>query len=79
MAFIWLVDKFKGWIAGAAAVAALVAYIYKQGRDDGADKVRERLRKEQDASIKEKRDLENDVANDSDADLDDRLSKWVQD
>ena len=79
MVFWWVVNKLKGWIMGAAAIAAFVAYIYKQGRDDGADKVRERLRKEQDAAIKKKRDLEDDVANDSDSELDKRLSRWIKD
>lgn len=76
---LYLFNKFKGWLMGAAAIAAFIGYVYKQGRDDGIDKVNERLRKEQDAAIKEKRNLEDDVADDSDSELDERLSRWVKD
>jgi hypothetical protein len=76
---LWVVSKFKGWIVAGLGALAFFAYFYKQVRDDAKREVTERIREEQDNAIEEKRELENDVADDSDSDLDERLSRWVKD
>jgi hypothetical protein len=71
--------KLWGWVVAVGAIGAFLAGLYAKGRSDGKSTAYEKQRKETDAAIKEKRAIEDDLANDSDSELDERLSRWVTD
>ena len=72
----WL--KFQGWVVGAGVILLAILSIYSKGRSDGKSKAisddREELRKD----VQDKKQIEIDVSNDSDADLDKRVRRWVK-
>jgi uncharacterized protein YpmB len=71
--------RFKSWIIGAGAILLVIVGAFAKGFRDGKNsairKDRERLEKD----VQRKRELDQDVANDSDSELDSRLRKWVKD
>jgi hypothetical protein len=71
--------KVWGWLVAFGALGAFLLGIYAKGRTDGKTNQQEKTRKETDAAIKEKREIEDDVANDSDSELDKRMSRWITD
>ena len=71
--------KLWGWIVAVGAIGAFLAGLYAKGRSVRKYTAYEKQRKETDAAIKEKRAIEDDLANDSDSELDERLSRWVTD
>ena len=76
--FLWgLWARFQGWIIAGGAALLAVAYFAQSFTRKGREQEREKNRKEVKRAIKKKRALRDDISNDSDAELDKRLRKWV--
>lgn len=71
--------KFKNWIIGFGAIALAILSVYAKGRSDGKNKAitddREELRKD----VQFKKSIKDDVANDTNSQLDERLRYWIKD
>jgi hypothetical protein len=77
-AFQWFADTKVGRIVGLVAVVlAAAAVAYFKVKAIGRAEEREKNRKETDDFIADKEKIDADIANDSDADLADRVRPWV--
>lgn len=72
-------NQFKGWIVGAGVLLLAIASVYGKGRSDGKEKAIEDDRKELQKDVQDKKELDEDIANDSDSELNKRLQRWVKD
>lgn len=74
--FLGIFNQFKSWIIGAGAIFLVIISVFYKGKRSGRKDVEEQNRKELDKYVKTKKQLKEDIANDSDSDLDDRLREW---
>lgn len=73
-----ILAKLKGWLIGAGAVLAALAFAFLKGRASGveAEKLRQAAKNAKAAKVA--REIEDDVQGLSERDLDKRLSRWVR-
>ncbi|MEJ8474588.1 hypothetical protein [Roseibium algae] len=73
-----LIAKLKGWLIGAGAVLAALAFAFLKGRSSGAEEERGRQALKDAKASKVSREIENDVQGLSERDVDKRLSRWLR-
>lgn len=75
----WLWGKLTGWAAAIGAVIAVLAAAYFKGRREGSQSAKQKQAEADAKAAKTARKVEDDVRKSSDADINDRLSKWMRD
>lgn len=75
----WLWGKLTGWAAAIGAVIAVLAAAYFKGRREGSQNAKQKQAEADAKAVKTARKVEDDVRKSSDADIDDKLSRWMRD
>lgn len=77
--FEWFAGTKIGRIVGLIGlVLGAIAFVYYRGKRIGRNEEREANKEETEKLIKEKEKIDEDIANDSDADLDKRVRPWIR-
>lgn len=77
--FISIFNQFKNWIIGVGAVILIILGAFYKGKSAGREDAVEKDRKELQKDVQLKNKIKQDVASDSDDDVNKRLRKWVKD
>jgi hypothetical protein len=75
----WLTTKITGWLAGAGVALALLLGIYAKGRSDSAARTEAERAAERAKSLKQAREVEDEVSRLDPGGVDRRLSDWMRD
>jgi len=74
-----LLSQFAPYLIGLAAIIGGLATAYFKGRREGSSSAKKEQAEANAKAVTKARKVEDDVHKSSDADVDDRLSRWMRD